>query len=131
MAGKTATYPVENKDERITVVDNISPTRSVEYQTNNFVKSIYAESFKNATYDMKSDANNYRLYYKDDATLKFTVKEANFFSEDINLYDNGKSIDFSENWQQNGDEYTNTLTLSDEGEHIIKMTYTDLSLIHI
>lgn len=82
MAGKTATYPVENKDERITVVDNISPTRSVEYQTNNFVKSIYAESFKNATYDMKSDANNYRLYYKDDATLKFTVKEANFFSED-------------------------------------------------
>lgn len=45
---------------------------------------------------MKSDANNYRLYYKDDATLKFTVKEANFFSEDINLYDNGKSIDFSE-----------------------------------
>lgn len=127
MAGKTATYPVENKDERITVVDNISPTRSVEYQTNNFVKSIYAESFKNATYDMKSDANNYRLYYKDDATLKFTVKEANFFSEDINLYDNGKSIDFSENWQQNGDEYTNTLTLRDEGEHIIKMTYTDRS----
>lgn len=127
MAGKTATYPVENKDERVIVVDNISPTRSVEYQTNNFVKAIYADSFKNATYDMKSDTNNYRLYYKDNATLKFTVKEANFFGEDINLYDNGKSIDFSENWQQNGDEYTNTLTLSDEGEHIIKMTYTDRS----
>lgn len=127
MAGKTATYPVGNKDERITVVDNISPTRSVEYQTNNFVKAIYADSFKNATYDMKSDTNNYRLYYKDNVTLKFTVKEANFFGEDINLYDNGKSIDFSGNWQQNGDEYTNTLTLSDEGEHIIKMTYTDRS----
>lgn len=127
MAGQTASYPVENKDERIIVVDNISPTRSVEYQNDNYVKSIDANTFKDVTYDMKSDADTYRLYYNDDAILKFTVKEANFFSEDIKLYDNDKLALFDGEWQQNGDEYTNTLTLKSEGEHIVKMTYTDRS----
>ena len=79
MAGKIATYPVENKDERITVVDNISPTRSVEFsKADRIVTASDMNDVSNYNYD--TEGNLYKLYYKDSATATIKITEANFLS---------------------------------------------------
>ena len=77
-------------------------------------------------YEYKGENTNAILYYNDDATVTVKVNEANFYAKDVVIEDNGTKIT-PDNWTQSGDEWTATFTITDEGDHVVTMTYTDRS----
>ena len=83
-------------------------------------------------------------YYDGNAVATVTIKEVNFFegkaAQDgrgagVLVYDNGAEIKFDGEWaaatDENGaviaDTWVNTVTLTDEGDHNLQVTYTDRS----
>ena len=87
-----------------------------------------AENLKDvADYDYTSETPGYILYYNNDATIKFFVDEENFYEEDIHVYDNGVEIYPVEGWDEANGKYQATFVLSEEGDHIVTMEYTDKS----
>lgn len=110
---------------RINIVDTISPTRSVTYSGAKRV--IDAKLLLDISpYEYKGENTNAILYYNDDATVTVKVNEANFYAKDVVIEDNGTKIT-PDNWTQSGDEWTATFTITDEGDHVVTMTYTDRS----
>lgn len=129
----------KNDTENRVVVDTISPERTVEYGN---IKNIVDETTGEYLEDF-SEGDAVDVYYSGDATVTFTVNEANFYSEDINasnadLKDMNCSIKVSkdggeatevtpDSWTKNGDEYTGSITLSGDGRYVVTMDYSDRS----
>ncbi len=95
-----------DKDTTI-VVDTISPTRKVEFS------------------EPTVQAND-KLYYDHSAVATVTITEANFYAEDVKLTINGAEYKNLE-WTQDGDSWTAIITLSQDGDYVIGITYTDRS----
>ncbi len=93
------------------IVDTISPTRKVEFNAPTV------------------DANN-KLYYNYSAVATVTITEANFYAEDVVLTINNVKNN-SLKWVQNGDMWTTTVTLSEDGNYVIGLSYTDRSSNHM
>ena len=89
------------------IVDTISPTRKVEFSAPTV------------------EANN-KLYYDHSAVATVTITEANFYAEDVVLTINNV-VKSNLEWVQNGDSWTTSITLSDDGNYVIGIAYTDRS----
>jgi len=96
----------------VLVVDTISPTMIAEYSKEARMVGSTA-------------------YYNDDATVTFTVNEANFFPEDVEVSiskDDGTPYAATPNWTDKSvDEHIGTYTLSGDGDYVINVEYTDRS----
>ena len=96
--------------ERI-IVDNIKPTVSVTYN------------------DPVRNTNNIS-YYAGDANVRIDIREANFYSEDVkvSVTRDGNNYPVSVNWVNNNvDDHTGTFTLTEDGDYIVSVTYSDRS----
>lgn len=103
---------VKQQENKRVVVDNISPTCSVAYNTpvNEFGGVSYYDGNINGT---------------------ITINEANFYSQDVNVtYSiNGSTAGtLPVNWSDNSvDEHIGTFTLSGDGDYAVRISYTDKS----
>ena len=124
-----------NDDKRINIVDNIAPTRVVEYTPAQRVvdavylkdKDVYDKDGKAILYN-KDD--NVIAYYNDKNIVTVTIDEANFYSEDVKVAVTKDGVDFpvKVDWKDNPeDKHVGTFTLSDEGDYIVNISYTDRS----
>lgn len=123
MAGNVS--EVKSDSQRINIVDNISPERTVSYSP--------AEQVVDATtgltksfYHYEQEGTNSILYYAGDVTVTFRVEEANFYAEDVEVAVNGVQKK-PEDWTQAGDVWTSHLTLHGDGDYYVTMSYTDRS----
>lgn len=113
-----ATDAYNNSSDKVTdegyvlVVDTISPTMTAEYSKESRMVGTTA-------------------YYNGDATVTFTVNEANFFSEDVVVSvskDGETPYTVTPNWTDKSvDEHIGTYTLSGDGDYVINVEYTDRS----
>ena len=106
-SGNAASYT----DGRRTVVDTIRPTVEVTL-----------------TDPARKDGTT--AYYAGTAGVTAKVNEANFYAEDVvfEVTRNGAAYPVSANWTNNSaDLHTGTFSLTQEGEYVVKMRYTDRS----
>lgn len=108
-------------DGRINVVDTIAPTRVVSYKPDRILDAKTMEDVKTFT-----EEDDVILYYKDSAVVTFTIEEANFYAEDVLIQVDGVTKAPTD-WTGNGDVWTGTVTISEEGDHEVTVTYTDRS----
>ncbi len=84
-----------------------------------------------ATYSKESRKVDTTAYYNGDATVTFTVNEANFFSEDVVVSvskDGETPYTVTPNWTDKSvDEHSGTYTLSGDGDYVVNVEYTDRS----
>lgn len=106
-SGNAASYT----DVRRTVVDTIRPAVEVTL-----------------TDPARKDGTT--AYYAGTAGVTAKVNEANFYAEDVvfEVTRNGAAYPVSANWTNNSaDLHTGTFSLTQEGEYVVKMRYTDRS----
>ena len=106
-SGNAASYT----DGRRTVVDTIRPAVEV---------TLSDPARKDGT----------TAYYAGTAGVTAKVNEANFYAEDVvfEVTRNGAAYPVSANWTNNSaDLHTGTFSLTQEGEYVVKMRYTDRS----
>uniref|UniRef100_UPI00405752A6 hypothetical protein n=1 Tax=Agathobacter sp. TaxID=2021311 RepID=UPI00405752A6 len=120
-----ATNTNTTNEGRIIVVDNIAPNRTVRYTPANQVADKATLQSK-TNYNYSSEGANVILYYADSVTATFKITEANFYEEDVVIKVNGTQVK-PQKWEQNGDEWTAEIVLSEEGDYIVTMDYTDRS----
>lgn len=100
------------KGNRQIIVDNISPALTVEYNQP-------VQTAINAA------------YYADTITATFRMTEANFYPEDVEVTvskDGGGAYSQTpQNWRQNGDTWTSSISLTEEGDYSIAVNYKDRS----
>ena len=58
--------------------------------------------------------------------MTFRIEEANFYAEDVVIAVNGEKR-VPDQWIQNGDVWTGTMTLSGDGDYYVTMDDTDRS----
>ena len=97
---------------RIIVVDSIAPTMEAEYSAADRVVGNTS-------------------YYNDIAEVTFTVTEANFYAEDVEVMvskDGGTAYAVTPKWtDKNVDTHVGTFTLSGDGDYVVTVNYTDRS----
>ena len=96
---------------KVVVVDNIKPTASVTF--NDAVQTIDGVA-----------------YYNGDINATIVINEANFYSDDVEIVvtKNGIVCPVSVKWVNNSvDVHTGTFTLTEDGDYIVKVNYTDKS----
>lgn len=112
VAHDTATNTTDLKDSSRTVVDNISPTASVTY--NKPVQEVNGIS-----------------YYSGKIDVTVQINEANFYAEDVQISvakDGANGNATTASWSNNStDVHTGTFSLSEDGDYIITINYTDRS----
>lgn len=123
MAGNVS--DVKRDEDRINIVDNISPTRVVSYSP---AKQVVDAStlLKKTSYIYEEESTDSILYYDDDVTAVFRIAEANFYPEDVVIKVNDVRQEPSD-WRQTGNVWTGTITLSGDGNYRVTMDYTDRS----
>lgn len=114
----------EYTDKKVIVIDSISPERVVELSPAKQVVDSSMSTVEN--FDYKSENNGSKLYYDGSATATIKITEANFNKEDVAVTVNDVNYEVSD-WTQNGDTWTGTVTLEEEGHYVIKVGYTDRS----
>lgn len=123
MAGNTS--DIKRDENRVNIVDNISPTRIVSYSPAKRVVDA-ATLLTKSSYTYEEENTNSILYYDGNVTVTFKIAEANFYAEDVVINVNGVRQKPSD-WKQNGDEWTGTVILSHDGEYQVTMDYADRS----
>lgn len=101
-----------HRDSQRIVVDNIAPTAQISYnEATNIVDGI--------------------SYYSGNINASITVNEANFYAEDVQVTvakDGGESIAVTPSWSSgNTDVHVGTFTLSEDGDYIVNVNYSDKS----
>ncbi len=93
--------------ETINIVDNIAPTATITY--NNPVQKV-----------------NDISYYSGNIDVKIVITEANFYSDDVVVRANDKTVTVK--WvDDSADIHTGTFTLTEDGDYVITVEYTDRS----
>jgi hypothetical protein len=130
---------LDDSAANVLVVDTISPTRSVSYPVpRQIVRRDDLTTVTEPLDDFLSRETTDAIFYYDDAvTITLLVTEANFYPEDIAvevLSDADSGFIPTLDWIKSGDaqpdladEYRARLTLTDDGDYHIKLTYTDRS----
>lgn len=103
-------------NQKVVVVDTISPTRTVEYSPS-------------------SRTVGTTMYYGNDkkgqAVVTFKITEANFFAEDVKVSiskNGGEKKSITPNWTDlSVDNHVGTYTISGDGHYVVYMDYTDRS----
>lgn len=103
-------------NQKVVVVDTISPTRTVEYSP-------------------ASRTVGTTMYYGNDkkgqAVVTFKITEANFFAEDVKVSiskNGGEKKAIKPNWTDlSVDNHVGTYTISGDGHYVVYMEYTDRS----
>ncbi len=111
----TVTVSAYDRAERVStladterlVVDNIAPTCNV-------------------TFSPEVQTVNDISYYNGPLTATVQINEANFYAEDVFIRVNGMRVEPTD-WAQNGDVWTSTITLTNEGDYKFTVEYTDRS----
>jgi len=99
----------EGKDESTSIiVDTISPTRKVEISA------------------PPTETLGEKYIYNFIPTVTVKINEANFYAEDVDVTINGTRINVLE-WIQDGDEWTASFDLTEDGDYVIGVTYSDRS----
>jgi len=107
MTGNSTDYgDMEDIKENVIVIDTISPTREVTY-------SAAARVYEDIS------------YYNSAAIATISITEANFYSEVIHVMVNG--VENAVSWTQSGDIWTGEIVLSETGDYVISINYTDRS----
>lgn len=123
MAGNTSDSKADT--QRINIVDNISPERTVSYSPAKQVVDA-ATGLQKTSYQYEQEGTDSVLYYDGDVTVTFRIEEANFYAEDVIIAVNGEKR-VPDQWIQNGDVWTGTMTLSGDGDYYVTMDDTDRS----
>lgn len=115
---KAGNNSVSYTDDGVFVIDTIAPTQKVEYKLKNN--------------DGSNQIVGEKHYFSNDVEFTFKIVEANFYSEDVTITvskNNGSAEKQSVTWTdtENSDEHQATLTLSDDAEYTVSMTYEDRS----
>ena len=84
------------------------------------------------SHEKEEQEYNERFYYSSDVHFTFKLKEANFYPEDVHVTvaKDGKDAEEQEvAWELTTEEdtYETAITLSDEGDYVVFVTYTDRS----
>lgn len=93
------------------IIDNIAPNAKI-------------------TFNKPVNVFNGISYYSGDVTALIDIKEANFYPEDVSVSISKNSaavLQSTTNWKQNGDNWTKTITLHEDGNYFIKISYKDRS----
>lgn len=111
-----------DKDNVIVVVDKINPVMSADFKLADV----------NGNYNSVNMNGTVQHYYDGSVDFTFTVKEQNFFSDDviINVTKGGVSHPVNVSWStdENNDEvYYGKFTLSGDGDYVVTMSYQDQS----
>lgn len=99
------------KDNRRVVVDNIAPSASISYG------------------EVVQNVNNIS-YFDGNIVATITVNEANFYSEDVNVTVTKDGVSYPARvlWEDyNTDIHIGTLTLTENGDYFISISYKDRS----
>ncbi len=111
----------KNDASHILVTDTISPTRTVGYTP----EVLYDKATLTEVASF-SEGDNVILGYKESAKVVFTIKEANFYAEDVVIKVNNKAVAPAD-WNQNGDVWTGSITITGNGDYTVTMEYKDRS----
>lgn len=104
-AGISSSYA---DNHTVVIVDTISPERTVEFSP---AKQV-ADSV---------------MYYDDTASVRFNVKEANFYPEDVKVSVNDELTSLTWNKSEAQDTWYADMNMSGDGDYVVKMAYTDRS----
>ena len=117
------------------IVDNVDPTILVEWP--NASRVVNADNADDEKYDYTSVSSGHKLYYQESATANITITEENFFNGEavadsemlgVLIYDNDTLISADKaDWSGAGNSWTNTVTFTEEGKHVLSIEYTDRS----
>ena len=80
------------------------------------------------SFDDPSNETENAWYYNDDATGTIRIIEANFDPDqvEVSVTRNGAPYEVPTLWKEGtGDEYFGTIVLSEEGDYVVTVTYTD------
>lgn len=118
---KSSTY----YGDRVVIVDSISPECNVVYEPVHIADAV---TLKTKT-DYK-DGNSI-LYYNSNAEIKLEINEANFYPEDVKISiakDKGTPYTYTpDKWDSNEDLRSTNIKLSENGDYILRIEYTDRS----
>ncbi len=110
------------------IIDKTSPERTV---TLGAPKNIVDKDRKKVEYTdetKKSEITDNRFYYKEEAKIHLAITEKHFYEKDVTVQVNGENYVLTEAWKKDeGDVYTNDITLKENGTYVITMEYTDKS----
>jgi len=112
-------------DTKMLVVDDISPTRKVEY-----ANAVVLNRATMTPVDSYEEDDVVILYYETEAEVTITINEANFYKEDVkvSVTKNGVENVQDVTWtDESVDVHVGKFTLSGDGDYFVKVTYTDRS----
>ena len=115
---------------RINVVDNIAPTRTIEFSDTRVLDRATMTDI-----DTYVEGQDVILYYETEAKVTITVNEANFIYNDddtsdvvVTLTKNGVDSTPIVSWtDESADVHVGTFTISGDGDYFVRVSYTDRS----
>lgn len=123
MAGNTSEELTDA--EQIVIVDTIAPTRTVEYSPADQI--VNKDTLSTLTgFDYSAESVGAALLYNKPMTITVKVNEANFYANDIVVQVNNTARNIT-NWSKSGDVWTGSISITEDGEYIVTMQYTDRS----
>lgn len=126
------TSDVHCDSDHIVIIDTICPRREITYPEPQMIRA--KDTFEVFTGDkaayVKEEKTNSIIYYDstygDTIPVTLKITEANFYAEDVDVEVNGVVYTIDD-WSQNGDEWTGTIRLTNDGAYVITAGYTDRS----
>ena len=117
-------------DNYVIVVDTIAPGRDVAYS-----EAIVLERDTMIAVDEYEEGDDVILYDQDKVVVTLTIKEANFYSEDVKLAVKKDGVELPAEqmpeitWQtaEQADTYLGTFSLTEEGDYTFEVTMEDHS----
>lgn len=104
-------------------VDTVKPVRTVEFNAYN--RAVDIATMTDAQKNELKEGDSVVAYYNDQAVATIQIIEKNFFSTDVTVNVNGKAAEMAE-WREIKDNtWQNTVTLNQEGDHVITVNYKD------